>query len=69
MFYFLIVLFIVPFILLILLLCNNYLPKWFCDHLGWHLTPKWQGWDGCSFTGVCPRCKKHVLQDGQGNWF
>jgi len=54
---------------LVLALCNKYLPKWFCDHMGWHLTPMAQGFDGCSFTGVCPRCNKHVLQDGQGNWF
>lgn len=43
--------------------------KWFCNFWGWHKSPKNQGFDGCSFTGVCPRCKKEVLQDSQGNWF
>ena len=43
--------------------------RWFCDKMGWHLTPRAQGFDGCSFTGVCPRCNESVLQDGQGNWF
>jgi len=48
---------------------NKYLPKWFCDKMGWHLRPKMIGFDGCSSTGTCPRCNKHVLQDSQGNWF
>ena len=43
--------------------------RWFCDKMGWHLTPKAQGFDGCSFTGVCPRCNESIMQDGQGNWF
>ena len=54
---------------IILVSCNKYLPKWFCVRLGWHLAPKEQGFDGCSSTGACPRCGKHVLQDSQGNWF
>jgi hypothetical protein len=48
---------------------NKYLPKWFCDKMGWHLEPDLQGFDGCSFNGTCPRCGKKVLQDSQGNWF
>lgn len=43
--------------------------KWFCNFWGWHKAPKEKGFDGCSFTGKCPRCNKSVLQDGQGNWF
>ena len=43
--------------------------RWFCNKMGWHLTPKLQGFDGCSFTGICPRCNRNVLQDSQGNWF
>ena len=43
--------------------------KWFCNKMGWHKAPKNTGFDGCSNTGVCPRCNKSVLQDGQGNWF
>lgn len=43
--------------------------KWFCEKMGWHKQPIQTGFDGCSQTGVCPRCGKHVLQDGQGNWF
>jgi len=48
---------------------NRWLPRWFCDKMGWHLPPEWRGFDGCSFTGVCPRCGEKVLQDSQGNWF
>jgi len=50
-------------------LCNTFLPKWACTTFGWHKTPERQGFDGCSFTGICPRCNKKVLQDSQGNWF
>lgn len=42
---------------------------WFCREMGWHKAPKEQGFDGCSKTGICPRCGKAVLQDSQGNWF
>lgn len=52
-----------------LALFNQHLSKWFCDKMGWHLAPHAQGFDGCSFTGKCPRCGKGVLQDSQGNWF
>jgi len=55
--------------IIVISLCNKHLPKWFCIHMGWHLAPIAQGFDGCSFNGVCPRCGKHVLQDSQGNWF
>jgi len=60
---------IAVFILMLLVTFNDYLPRWFCDHIGWHLTPTKQGSDGCSLTGTCPRCGKSVLQDSQGNWF
>ena len=55
--------------LLILMTINKFLPRWFCDHFGWHIAPKEQNFDGCSFTGTCPRCGRKILQDGQGNWF
>lgn len=42
---------------------------WFCRAMGWHKTPVETGFDGCSCTGICPRCRKPVMQDGQGNWF
>lgn len=48
---------------------NRWLPRWFCDKMGWHLAPKLQGFDGCSLTGICPRCGKEILRDSQGNWF
>ena len=50
-------------------LLNRHLSVWFCDKMGWHLPPIAQGFDGCSFTGKCPRCGNDVLQDSQGNWF
>jgi len=42
---------------------------WCCRVLGWHASPAAQGFDGCSCTGVCPICRRAILQDGQGNWF
>jgi len=56
-------------IMIILALLNKHLPKWFCDKMGWHLSPESQDFDGCSFNGRCPRCGRFVLQDSQGNWF
>jgi hypothetical protein len=56
-------------IMFTLSLFNNWLPEWFCKHMGWHLKPGETGFDGCSFTGVCPRCGVKVMQDSQGNWF
>ncbi len=53
----------------ILGMCNRFLPVWACRIMFWHRPPREQGFDGCSFTGVCPRCGDKVLQDGQGNWF
>ena len=56
--------------MIVLGFCNQFLPVSFCRVLGWHLSPQQgQGFDGCSFTGICPRCGKQVLQDSQGNWF
>jgi len=52
-----------------LVFCNRWLGNWACRVMGWHLRPNDVGFDGCSKTGVCPRCQKHVLQDSQGNWF
>ncbi len=69
MLYFLVPLGIILSTTLVLCLLNKYLPIWFCDHMGWHLEPSAQGFDGCSFKGTCPRCSKKVLQDSQGNWF
>lgn len=54
---------------MVVALSNRFLGKWACRVFGWHLTPESQGFDGCSFTGVCPRCNEKILQDGQGNWF
>jgi len=55
--------------LMLLTLFNKYLPKWFCDKLHWHLAPKHKASDGCSLSGICPRCGEKVMQDSQGNWF
>jgi len=54
---------------ILLAIFNKYLPVWFCNKLGWHLRPLNIKQDGFNFTGRCPRCNKHVLQDSQGNWF
>ena len=54
---------------ILLAIFNKYLPIWFCNKMHWHLRPLDIGFDGCSPTGKCPRCGKHVLRDSQGNWF
>ena len=57
-------------IMITLVLCDRWLPKWFCYHLGWHHRPVNKiGFDGCSFSGRCPRCGQKVLQDSSGAWF
>ena len=43
--------------------------KWFCEKMHWHHEPYKIKFDGCSQHGICPRCKKEVMQDDQGNWF
>jgi len=48
---------------------NKWLPRWWCDKMGWHLQPNNIESDGCSLHGDCTRCGKHVMQDSQGNWF
>jgi len=63
------ILFVAMMIMVILALSNKWLPIQACKYMGWHLAPKEQGFDGCSFKGQCPRCGKYVMQDGQGNWF
>ena len=56
--------------LIFLAINNRFLPKWFCDHLHWHLEPEINtGFNGCSFTGTCPRCGRDVMMDSNGNWF
>lgn len=47
---------------------NKYLPRWFCDHIGWHIEPVVKDFDGANQYGICPRCGKEVIQDSQGNW-
>lgn len=53
----------------ILVLCNQWLGKWACDKMGWHLAPAVIHCDEVNMSGKCPRCGKNVLLDGQGNWF
>ena len=65
----LIPIFILLFIAWISCFFNRWLPIQACRWMSWHLAPKAQGFDGCSFNGECPRCGKQVMQDGQGNWF
>lgn len=64
-----IILFSLLTVVMLAMLLNPKLPRWFCRVLGWHLSPNKIGFDGCSATGTCPRCGKDVLQDSQGNWF
>ena len=48
---------------------TSWLPKWFCDHMDWHKTPERVDFDGCSLNGICPRCKRRVLSDSNGDYF
>jgi hypothetical protein len=57
------------FMFIVLGLLHRYGGVRMCRTMGWHLAPKEQGFDGCSATGVCPRCGERVMQDSQGNWF
>jgi hypothetical protein len=41
----------------------------FCCRMDWHKEPEFKGFDGATVTGRCPRCRKRVGQDSQGNWF
>lgn len=55
--------------MLALLACNRWLGTWACTKIGWHWEPRVKSFDGCSLHGICPRCGKEVMQDGQGSWF
>lgn len=52
-----------------LAIANPLLGRWACDWFGWHLNPYIQTFDGMNYAGLCPRCKRIVLRDSQGNWF
>lgn len=57
-------------VLIVLSIISRYSNNvWFCKVMGWHKSPLAQGFDGCSLHGKCPRCKKKVLQDSNGDWF
>ena len=46
--------------------------KWFYhDLLGWHEPDAKEvvEYDGVNTHCVCRHCKKHIMQDSQGNWF
>lgn len=49
----------------------GFFARFFHDVLGWH-TPDLNleiDFDGCSMSATCRHCKKHIMQDSQGNWF
>lgn len=48
---------------------NRYLPGWFCDKLGWHMSGETWAFDGYNVKSACSRCGKRVMRDSQGNWF
>ena len=44
--------------------------KWFCEYFGWHKCPdNIETPDLFLLKGKCPRCKKEVLMDSNGDWF
>jgi hypothetical protein len=64
-----IVLLFLLFVFTIAILNNHLNWKWLCKNAGWHQAPEKMVFDGCSWTGTCPRCGKDVMQDSQGNWY
>jgi len=56
-------------IIVLSVIFNKWMPRFFCDKLNWHLTPKRVYHEGINLKGHCPRCGKEVIQDSQGNWF
>lgn len=66
---FTVVLTIVVFTPFFLAVNNKRLPRWFCDHAGWHLEPLQKGFELGIVNGICPRCGRHIMQDSHGNWF
>ena len=65
----LLLLWIIPWVLCVIdFICNTHLS---CSIMGHH-NGKGAGvrtFDGCSVHAECSKCGKHVMQDGQGNWF
>jgi len=58
------------FILAILIILVKFFPICICTKLGKHLPPvDGINFDGCTLGGICPRCKKYVIQDSKGIWF
>lgn len=39
------------------------------EALRWHMPTDKIGFDGCSYKSECKYCGKHILQDGNGDWF
>jgi hypothetical protein len=44
---------------------------WFCNFWGWHHPgdDDFVGFNGCSLTSKCRRCRKDILTDSNGDWF
>lgn len=47
---------------------NKRLPRWFCDHLGWHMKPRRIKSERYVTYGMCPRCRRKVIQNSRGEW-
>jgi len=62
------ILFGVMLIVGVLALCNEKLPRWFCDKLQWHLPPKSRDHNGQRLYGKCPRCQKIIFLTESGIW-
>ncbi len=69
MIYFLLVILVFFLSELALIVCNKWLPVWFCHHLDWHLQPHMLSFNGNTLKGKCPRCGKEVFMDSMGDWF
>jgi hypothetical protein len=67
---FLIALFIYIIGMIILMIINKYSNnKIFCNILGWHKKPLRVETFNMGQSGECPRCKKKVFLNHNGDWF
>jgi len=62
------IMFLILFVFGLLALFNKKLPKWFCDKLQWHLPPISKDFNGHTYYGKCPRCKRFIFLNSSGVW-
>lgn len=61
--------FVILYVASLLYFKKGLFKSWFHNVLEWHIPSNEISFDGTSFESRCKYCKKHILQDSQGNWF